>query len=163
MQRTELIETLRQATFVPSQPRNLLRQPQRPAERTNTWKVLFRNEAAVAEIPNVIDVDEDCGELPRIGFAEPVLGSTVRVRVTSYHGPENLRGFLFCARDEQARVMFGARLVKVHEVNVGIVELVFQAPCDENGNSPTPYLSTEYAKRFLTGPMPTRTNMRHWD
>jgi hypothetical protein len=132
-----------------------------PKPKSDNWTVLFRNEAGVCEIPTVLSVDENCGELPRIGFAAPVFGSTVRVRVKSYDGPDCLRGFLFCARNDAATVMYGAKLVKVEQVNVGITELVFRADCDKWGNSPTITLTLDHAKRFLSGRMPSRDNMRH--
>src|SRR5690349_20525621 len=108
-----------------------------PEASPDTWKVLFRNDAGVREIKHVLSRDENCGELPRIGFAEPEFGTEVRLRVSAYEGPESMSGLLVCIRNDYGMVTFGAKLVKIVPVNIGIIELVFQSRDCPYGNSPT--------------------------
>ena len=113
-------------------------------------KVLFKTGSQVAEIPHVIEVSDETGELKRTGFAPPVYGVRINVIVSSYTGPERLCGLLVCfAPDGDARLVPRAKLISATEINVGLTQLVFEAQSEDGINSPMRHASAEEADRYL--------------
>ena len=122
------------------------------------WFVFLRHEYGSHPIPEVLDAKETFGELPRVGFAPANWGSIVRVRVSTYKGPNRLSGMLCCVHGNTLMATFGAKLKKIEEVNIGITELTFQAECTD-ANSPTRRLALHLATHFFDGPMPSPNNL----
>ena len=89
------------------------------------------------EIPHVIDVITESGNLGQIGFGSPKYGATVLVRVSRYTGPEKMaKGVLQCEDAEWKHTLTGAELKKVEDINVGVLQLTFEAESEDGINSP---------------------------
>src|SRR5262245_7939197 len=112
-----------------------IRVDRRAQQSPDDWIVVLRNEAGTVAFADVIDVIATTGDLPPVGFSPQAWGATIRVLLRGYNGPENLRGLLVCAKEGCAFVTQGARLVKVLTPNLGVTELVFQAPSEDGLNS----------------------------
>ena len=124
------------------------------------WEVFIRNVAGTVELPSVVGIDSESVELRRTGFAPPIYGGRIRVRVTKYVGPDDLSGMLvFRGQECGSAVVFGATLVRITEVTIGVTELTFEAPSQDNINSPILFRSWASAQKQLSGPMPDPDNM----
>ena len=104
---------------------------------STAWQVILKAGGVSVEIPNVIDVIAESGDLKRIGFSGSTYGATVRVRVFRYSGPgSTAQGVLTCVNAGSKYILSGAVLTKVEDINLGVMELTFKAASDDEVNSP---------------------------
>lgn len=102
-----------------------------------SWDITLRTHDQTVEIPSVrsVRICDPC-KIEKFGFARPVWGARIYVKVAGWTPSQNSRGDLAGESPSSRFVLYGAELVECVDIAPGLTELVFEAESPDDRNSP---------------------------